>query len=463
MLLLTHSLPELQSIIRDLKSRYGPLVALSIGSHSSVFVGSHSLTHQVLIQKGTTFSDRPEIYPLRAISTASYGPTWRAFRHNLASNFLRPSNVKSYSWARKYVLGVMIAHIQEQQEAVGTIKVIDHIYLAMLHLSVLMCFGVKLQDSGINDIASVHGGVLSYLGSSFFKIFIVSPTLAKILFRNKWKNFDELRSKQYQLLVPLMNTRTKAHNLSYIDTLVKLQLPEDSKLTQTEMVSMCSKFLVGGTEATSNALQWIMANLVKHPCIQSKLYDEIVAVVGPPPPPSPPGVDHELELVITEENLQKIPYLKAVILEGLRRHPPGHIVLPHRVTEEVELQGYKIPKGATINFMVAEMGWDPEVWDDPMEFKPERFLMNDGSGVGFDVGGSKGIKMMPFGAGRRICPGADLALLHLEYFVANLIWYFHWTVPDGYTVDLTEQVKFTVVMKNPLKTKIFSRTKTTTA
>ncbi|KAI3818382.1 hypothetical protein L1987_12188 [Smallanthus sonchifolius] len=324
--------------------------------------GSHSLTHQVLIQKGTTFSDRPEIYPLRAISTASYGPTWRAFRHNLASNFLRPSNVKSYSWARKYVLGVMIAHIQEQQEAVGTIK-----------------------------------------------------------------------------------------------------LPEDSKLTQTEMVSMCSEFLVGGTEATSNALQWIMANLVKHPCIQSKLYVEIVAVVGPPPPPPPPGVDHELELVITEENLQKIPYLKAVILEGLRRHPPGHIVLPHRVTEEVELQGYKIPKGATINFMVAEMGWDPEVWDDPMEFKPERFLMNDGSGVGFDVGGSKGIKMMPFGAGRRICPGADLALLHLEYFVANLIWYFHWTVPDGYTVDLTEQAKFTVVMKNPLKTKIFSRTKTTTA
>ncbi|KAI3731692.1 hypothetical protein L1987_62881 [Smallanthus sonchifolius] len=340
MLLLTHSLPELQSITRDLKSKYGPLVSLSIGSHPSVFIGSHSLTHQVLIQNGTTFSDRPEIYPLRAISTASYGPIWRTFRHNLTSNFLRPSNVKSYSCARKYALGVMISRLQKQQQqqeqAVGTIKVIDHIYLAILRLSVLMCFGEKLDDSGLNDMASVHD------------------------------------------------------------------------------------------------------------------------VVGPPPPIV---VDHEPELVITEEKLQKIPYLKAVILEGLRRHPPGHLVLPHRVTKEVELQGYKTPKGATINFMVAEMGWDPDVWDEPMEFKPERFLLNDGSGVGFDVGGSKGIKMMPFGAGRRICPGADLALLHLEYFVANLIWYFHWSVADGYVVDLAEQVKFKVVMKNPLETKIISRTK----
>ncbi|KAM0047898.1 putative cytochrome P450 [Helianthus debilis subsp. tardiflorus] len=124
-------------------------------------------------------------------------------------------------------------------------------------------------------------------------------------------------------------------------------------------------------------------------------------------------------MVINEEDLQKMPYLKAVVLEGLRRHPPAHFVLPHRVMKEVEVQGYMIPQGATINFMVGAMGLDPKVWDEPMEFKPERFLVNDGV---FDVSGSKGIKMMPFGAGRRICPGSDLALLHLKYFVAKLIW-----------------------------------------
>ncbi|KAL0381977.1 UNVERIFIED_CONTAM: cytochrome [Sesamum calycinum] len=150
-----------------------------------------------------------------------------------------------------------------------------------------------------------------------------------------------------------------------------------------------------------------------------------------------------------------MPYLKAVVLEALRRHPPGHFVLPHKVTQDVELDGYIIPKNALVNFMVADMGWDPKVWEDPMEFKPERFL--DSSGDGFDITGNREIKMMPFGAGRRICPGYALALLHLEYFVANLIWYFKWTPLEGDEIDLSEKQEFTTVMKNPLRACISPR------
>ncbi|KAI3796313.1 hypothetical protein L1987_38980 [Smallanthus sonchifolius] len=147
-------------------------------------------------------------------------------------------------------------------------------------------------------------------------------------------------------------------------------------------------------------------------------------------------------------------YLKAVVLEGLRRHPPAHFLLPLKVMKEVEVGGYMFPQGAIINFMVSEIGLDPKVWDEPMEFKPERFLVDDGV---FDINGSKGIKMMPFGARRRLCPGSDLALLHLEYFVANLVWYFDWSVPDGCHFDLDEKNEFTIVMKNPLQARISSR------
>ncbi|KAI3796317.1 hypothetical protein L1987_38984 [Smallanthus sonchifolius] len=257
------------------------------------------------------------------------------------------------------------------------------------------------------------------------------PRLGRLLFITRWKELLQLRKDQEQTLFPLIKSRIEPVNsvtrndgiVAYVDTLVNLELPDEEG--SKRMVELQRD---GNTDTTFTSLQWIMANLVKHPHIQRKLYDEIVGVVGPP---------REVESDINEEDLAKMPYLKAVVLEGLRRHPPGHFVLPHRVMKDVEVEGYTIREGATINFMVGEMGLDPKGWDEPMEFKPERFLGNGGV---FDISGSKGIKMMPFGAGRRICPGSDLAMLHLEYFVANLVWFLDWSVPNGVMLILMRRL-----------------------
>ncbi|KAL3573981.1 hypothetical protein D5086_024594 [Populus alba] len=96
--------------------------------------------------------------------------------------------------------------------------------------------------------------------------------------------------------------------------------------------------------------------------------------------------------------------------------------------------GFLVPKNGTVNFMVADIGWDSKAWEDPMAFKPERFLNSEREA--FDITGSREIKMMPFGAGRRICPGYGLAMLHLEYFVANLVLNFEWKAVDGDDIDL---------------------------
>jgi cytochrome P450 len=233
--------------------------------------------------------------------------------------------------------------------------------------------------------------------------------------------------------------------VSYVDTLLDLELPEEKrKLKDGEIISLCSEFLNAGTDTTSTALQWVMANLVKYPHIQEKVLAEIK------------GVMKDGENEVKEEDLHKLPYLKAVVLEGLRRHPPAHFVLPHAVTEDVVLDGYLVPINASLNFMVANMGWDPKVWEDPMAFKPERFLSGGGWEV-FDITGNREIKMMPFGAGRRICPASGLAMLHLEYFVANLVWNFEWKAVDGDEVDLSEKQEFTMVMKYPLKAHLSPR------
>jgi cytochrome P450 len=175
-----------------------------------------------------------------------------------------------------------------------------------------------------------------------------------------------------------------------------------------EIIKLCSEFLNADTDTTSTTLWWIMAKLVKNPSIQSNIHDKITAKTG----------DEKVE--VSEENVHGMPYLRAVVLEGLRKHPPGHFVLPQKAMEDMEVGGYLIPKGATVNFMVAEISRDEQEWAKPMEFIPKRFLP-DGDSEGVDVTGSKGIRMMPFGVKRRICVGLNFAMHHLEYFVANMV------------------------------------------
>lgn len=317
-----------------------------------------------------------------------------------------------------------------------------------------MCFGELLDDAKVRDIERVE----RQMSVSIHRFAILNfwPSVTRVLFSKRWEELLRFRKGQEDVLVPLIRARKQKRDnegeggslnddvvVSYVDSLLDLQLPEEKrKLSEGEIVTLCNEFLIAATDTTSTALQWIMANLVKYPHVQERVVEEIREVVG-----------EREERIVKEEELQKLVYLKAVILEGLRRHPPGHFVLPHAVTQDVVLNDYLVPKNGTVNFMVAEIGWDPKVWEDPMAFKPERFL-NDEL---FDITGSKEIKMMPFGAGRRICPGYNLALLHLEYFVANLVWNFEWKVPEGVDVDLSEKQEFTVVMKNPLHVHICPR------
>ncbi|RVW15446.1 Cytochrome P450 89A2 [Vitis vinifera] len=155
--------------------------------------------------------------------------------------------------------------------------------------------------------------------------------------------------------------------LSYADTLLDLQLLEEKwKLTYGEIVSLCSEFLNAATHLTSTTLQWIMENLIKYQHIQAKVYEEISGVVKD-------GVE-----MVREEDLQKMPYWKVVILEGLRCCSPRHFVLPHSVTQDTVLDGYLVPKNATINFRVMEISLDPKIWENLREFRPERFLNSFG-------------------------------------------------------------------------------------
>ena len=459
---LAKSFSQIEPILVGLRAKYGPVITLRITTRPAIFVADRSLAHQALVQKGAVFSDRPPALTVSRILTcnqhninsAPYGPTWRSLRRNLTTEMLHPNRIKSFSSVRRWVLDVLLNRLKSDSETTHSVRVIDHFHYAMFCLLVFMCFGEKLDEKQVKDVERVQRALL--LAVNRFNVLNFWPIITRILFRNRWQEFFRLKEEQSDVLIPLIRARKCATEhrgggggdggsdvVSYVDTLLDLELPEEKrKLNDEELVTLCSEFLSAGTDTTATALQWIMANVVKYPHVQQRLLEEIREVKG------------ESREEVKEEELLRMPYLKAVVLEGLRRHPPGHFVLPHAVMEDVVLNGYLVPKKGTVNFMVAQIGWDPEVWEDPMAFKPERFLEKEKD---FDITGNKEIKMMPFGAGRRICPGFNLAMLHLEYFVANLVWNFDWKVPDGETVDLSEKQEFTIVMKNPLHAHITSR------
>ncbi|KAL5767594.1 hypothetical protein ACOSQ2_014377 [Xanthoceras sorbifolium] len=467
-LLLRKSFAELESFIKSLHTKLGPIITLRIGSNPAIFIADHSLAHQALIQNGAAFADRPSPTIItnitscnqHNINSAAYGPTWRLFRRNLTAEILHPSRVKSYSHARNWVLQILQDRLNSQSKSGGPVRLVDHMQFVMFGLLVLMCYGDKLDEKKIKEVEDVQRNML--LNLRRFNILNFWPKITKLVFRRKWAEFWQLRKQQESVHLSLIRERKKIREerlrnckeddqeyvLSYLDTLFDMQLPvEKRKLDEGEIISLCSEFLSAGTDTTSTALEWVMANLVKYPKIQEKVFEEIKGVVG------------NGQREVKEDDLQKMTYLKAVILESLRRHPPAHFVVPHAVTEDMVLNGYLIPKNASINFMVAGMGCDSKVWEDPMDFKPERFLKSEENGkqVEFDITGSREIKMMPFGVGRRICPGLGLAMLHLEYFVANLIWCYQWKAVDGDEICLEEAQRFTMVMKIPLQAHIIPR------
>ncbi|RCV11309.1 hypothetical protein SETIT_2G175600v2 [Setaria italica] len=467
---LTNTPSEIEPLLRRLFQRHGPVVALRMGVRLNVFVADRRLAHAALVEAGAALADRPALASAgflgegdATISRAGYGPVWRLLRRNLVAETLHPSRVRQFAPARAWVRRVLAEKLGEHSGGPDAPppRVVETFQYAMFCLLVLMCFGERLDEPAVRDIAAAQREALIYRSRNM-PVFAFLPAVTKHLFRARLDKARALRRRVDELFLPLIDARREYKNMkpggqprkettfehSYVDTLLDIKLHEDDgdrPLTDNEIILLCSEFLDAGTDTTSTGLQWIMAELVKNPAIQERLYNEIKA-----------AADDDDKEEVSEEDVHKMPYLKAVVLEGLRKHPPAHFVLPHKAAEDMEIGGYLIPKGASVNFMVAEMSRDEREWRNPTEFSPERFLPG-GDGEGVDVTGTKGIRMMPFGVGRRICAGIGVAMLHLEYFVANMVREFEWQEVPGHEVDFAEKNEFTVVMKKPLRPRLVPR------
>lgn len=205
------------------------------------------------------------------------------------------------------------------------------------------------------------------------------------------------------------------------------------------MRSISQDLFNAGTDTASSTLEWILAELVRHPDILAAARRELDAAAG-------------TGRLVAEKDLSKAPLLQAIVKETLRLHPPTPLSLPHLGAEACEVAGYHIPKGATLLVNVWAIGRDPAVWGDPLEFRPSRFLPG-GEHAHIDVRGNN-FEVIPFGAGRRICAGMSLAMRVIQLTAATLVHGFDWALPEGQSLeklDMEEAYGLTLQRAVPLK------------
>jgi cytochrome P450 len=192
--------------------------------------------------------------------------------------------------------------------------------------------------------------------------------------------------------------------------------------------------LVAATDTTSATSVWAMTTLIKNPRVMKKLQEEIRNT----------GVKKDF---LDEDDIQNFPYFKAVIKEILRLHLPAPLLVPRESREKCIISGYDIPAKTIVYVNAWAIQRDHNIWKNPEKFYPERFLENSINFIGQDF------ELIPFGAGRRICPGMSMAAASLDLILANLLYSFDWKLPHGFVkedIDTEMLPGITQHKKNPL-------------
>ncbi|KAG7032949.1 Cytochrome P450 77A3, partial [Cucurbita argyrosperma subsp. argyrosperma] len=437
--------------IEDFRLIYGPIFTLQLGSRTMIILSGADLIHEALIKRGPAFASRPAENPTRivfscnkfSVNAAVYGSLWRSLRRNMVENMLSSSSLKEFHDVRKNAIDNLVERIRADAAANGgAVWVLKNARFAVFCILLAMCFGLEMDEESVEKMDQVLKTVLITVDP---RIDDFLPIL-RPFFSKQRKRAMEVRKEQIEFVVQFINRRKKAlqnpgsdinaTSFSYLDTLFDLKVDgRESSPTDAELVTLCSEFLNGGTDTTAAAIEWGIAELITNPNIQNKLHEEIKQTVG----------DRKVE----ESDVEKLPYLQAVVKELLRKHPPTYFTLTHSVTEATKLGGYDIPVEANVEIYLAGISKDPEVWKNPEKFDPERFTSGEDDA---DMTGVKGVKMIPFGVGRRICPGLGMATIHVHVMLARLVQEFEWSsYPPMSKIDFTKKYEFTVVLKNSLR------------
>ncbi|KAM7275655.1 hypothetical protein ACFE04_017521 [Oxalis oulophora] len=426
------------------------LMAFSLGNTRVIVTCNPDVAKEIL--NSSVFADRPikeSAYSLmfnRAIGFAPYGVYWRTLRRIGSTHLFCPKQIRAVEGPRMSIASQMVNVIKRDGGDQCVRQVIKRASLNNMMSSVfgrdyeldLGCVNEEVEE--LRLLVDEGYDLLGLLNWTDHLPWLSEFDPQKIRLR-----CSKLVPKVTRFVTRIINEHRGRPGMckDFVDVLLSLQGAD--KLSDSDMIAVLWEMIFRGTDTVAVLIEWILARMVLHPEIQSTVHNELDKVVG-------------RSRAVNESDLSEMVYLQAVIKEVLRLHPPGPLLSWARLAiTDTTIDGCHVPKGTTAMVNMWAISRDPQVWVDPLEFIPDRFVARNGEPE-FSVLGSD-LRLAPFGSGRRTCPGKNLALTTVSFWVATLLHEFKWLPSDESTsgVDLSEVLRLSCEMANPLTAKVCAR------
>ncbi|PIN11548.1 Cytochrome P450 CYP2 subfamily [Handroanthus impetiginosus] len=428
-----YSCKNLHEFLWQLSKKYGPIMYLKLGSMPLVVVSSVKLAKEVLKTQDHLFCNRPNFVGLQKLSYnnsdiafSPYSDSWRELRKILTVHLLSPKKVQSFRPIREDEMSRLVARIKG---VALSSQVVNLNEIMTSFTSTLICrvaFGKRYDEEGSDKrrfdelICEAEAMMAGFFMSDCFPGFGWMDKISGMTSRleKNFKEFDEFYAEIIEEhLDPDRKKKIKMKDEDdtddVLDVLIKLKEEKTCSidLNWNTVKALLMNIFLAGSDTNAAAIIWTMTLLMKAPNVMKKVQIEIRELIG-------------RKGTVDEDDLQKLPYLNAVINETFRLWPPSPLLVRSAV-EKCTLDGYEIQQETLVYINAWATARDPDHWKNPDEFLPERFLHENIDVRGQDFG------VLPFGSGRRICAGILMGLAIVGLTVASMLYHFDWELPQG--------------------------------
>nr|URF53680.1 cytochrome P450 [Trichosanthes cucumerina] len=451
--------PALCNSFRRLSDQYGPLLYLRLGASRCLVVSSAPIAAEIFKSHDVVFASRPILafadklyYGKSGFVTAPYGDYWRFMKKVCVTELLGVRQLERSQGVRREEIRRFVSRIAAHSRVKEAVDIGAELMRLTNNATCRMvmstaCSGEKNDAERIRYLVKEAMEVVTQI--CFGDVLGPLKKLGFLLYGKRaldvGRSSDELMEK---ILKEHEEESDEKNPKDLMDILLEIHQDDNAavKITRTHIKAFIMDLFMAGTDTSSVAMQWTMAELINHPQVFKRVREEIESLVG------------TSGRLVEEEDIPQLPYLQAVVKETLRLHPPAPVII-RECRQSCKIRGYDVPQKTSVAVNLYAIMRDPEVWSEPNEFRLERFLTSsnqetDSNSNQMEAKGQS-FDFIPFGGGRRACPGATLAFNMMNTTMATLVQCFDWKVVGDASgeeakVDMRPGQGLTLGMANPL-------------